>query len=116
MNINPIIQQGLEQGLIKLDNDKKYITYVQQNKRRNYADPEEQVQAETFLKLILNYGYSPSHIQLFVKVTMGSTTKEADIVVYHDDACQAPYIIVECKKPDISEQEFNNYSSKPMPH
>ncbi len=106
MNMNPIIQQGLEKGLIKLDNDQKYITYVHQNKRRNYADPEEQVQAETYLKLILVYGYAPARIQLFVNVPMGSTTKEADLVVYHDDAHEAPYIVVECKHQEVSEQEF----------
>jgi hypothetical protein len=51
------------------------------NKKRNYSNPEEQVQAETFLKLILTYGYDQKRIRLFVPVVMGSTTKEADIIV-----------------------------------
>ena len=38
---------------------------------------------------------------------MGVDTKEADIVVYNDDELQEPHILVECKKEDISEQEFN---------
>jgi type I restriction enzyme M protein len=37
---------------------------------------------------------------------MGVDRKEADIVVYNDDACQEPHILVECKKEDISEPEF----------
>lgn len=100
------ILEGLEKGLISFDDDRKNITYLNQNTRRNYANPEEKVQAETFLKLILTYGYNPKRIRQFVPVTMGSSVKEADIIVYHDDACLSPYIVVECKHQDVSEQEF----------
>jgi len=101
-----LIQQGIEKGLIQLDDEKKYITYLHQNKRRNYTNPEEQVQAETFLKLILIYGYAQERIRLFVPVTMGSTNKEADIIVYNDDKCLSPHIVVECKKEEVSPLEF----------
>jgi len=37
---------------------------------------------------------------------MGSSTKEADILGYNDDKCEEPHIIVECKKPEASELEF----------
>ena len=46
-----LIQQGIEKGLIKFDDEQKYITYIHQNKRRSYKNPEEQVQVEIFLKL-----------------------------------------------------------------
>ncbi|MCF3607947.1 N-6 DNA methylase [Planktothrix agardhii 1033] len=101
-----LIEKGITEGLIKFDDDKKFITYIHQNKKRNYTNPEEQVQAETYLKLILVYGYDPHKILQFVSVTMGSTTKEADIIVYNDNQCQAPYIVVECKKQEVSELEF----------
>jgi len=101
-----LIQQGIEKGLIRFDDEKKNIFYIHQDKRRNYNNPEEQVQAETFLKLVLEYGYPVTHIQQFVPVKMGISTKEADILVYQDAACTQPYIIVECKNADISEQEF----------
>lgn len=101
-----LIQEGLEKGLIKLDDEQKYITYVYQNKKRNYSNPEEQVQAETFLKLILVYGYDQKRIRLFVSVTMGSSVKEADIIVYNDDQHKSPHIVVECKKQEVSELEF----------
>lgn len=101
-----LITQGITKQLIALSEDNKTITYLHQNKRRNYSNPEEQVQAETFLKLVLNYGYPAQRIQQFVSVTMGSSTKEADLVVYHDDACLSPYIVVECKNQDVSELEF----------
>ena len=77
-----LIQQGIDKGLIKFDDAQKNITYVYQNKRRNYTNPEEQVQAETFLKLVLVYGYDPERIEQFVSVKIGSDTREADIIVY----------------------------------
>ena len=101
-----LILQGVAKGLIKLDDEQKYITYIHQNKKRNYTNPEEHVQAETFLKLILTYGYDTKRIRLFVSVTMGSSTKEADIIIYNDDQCLSPHILVECKKQDVSEAEF----------
>ncbi len=101
-----IIDEGVAKGYISFDPEQKYITYLNQNKKRNYTNPEEKVQAETFLKLILTYGYNPKRIRQFVPVTMGATTKEADIIVYNDDAHLSPYIVIECKKQDISELEF----------
>ncbi len=101
-----IIEKGIKKGLIKFDNDRKYITYIYQNKRRNYQNPEEKVQAESFLKLIIDYGYSEEQIKQFVTVKMGSTSKEADIIVYKDTECTKPYIIVECKQEGVSELEF----------
>ena len=47
-NMN-LIEQGIAKGLIKFDEDRKYITYIHQNKKRNYSNPEEEVQAESFL-------------------------------------------------------------------
>lgn len=107
-----LIQQGIEKGLIRFDEEQKNIFYIHQDKRRNFNNPEEQVQAETFLKLVLEYGYPVQRIQQFVSVTMGSSTKEADIIVYNDDACLSPYIVVECKNADISEQEFRQASEQ----
>jgi type I restriction-modification system DNA methylase subunit len=102
-----LIETGLEKGLIKFDADRNFITYCNQNKKRNYNNPEEKVQAETFLTLVLIYGYPEYRIKQFVPVQMGSETKEADIVVYADDKCEETYILIECKKEDITDQEFN---------
>ena len=100
------IQLGLDKGLISFNKDKSRITYTYQKKERNYNNPEEKVQAETFLHLILDYNYPESRIRQFVPVTMGSDTKEADIIVYNDELCLTPHIVVECKRQDISEAEF----------
>lgn len=107
MNPNiSLISLGLQRKLIKFDEEKKSITYIHQNKKRSYSNPEEKIQALTFLKLVLHYGYKPERILQFVSVKMGADTKEADIVVYNDDECLEPHILVECKKEDVSEQEF----------
>ncbi|MBQ2884633.1 MAG: restriction endonuclease subunit M [Alphaproteobacteria bacterium] len=82
------------------------ITYVFQKKERNYNNPEEKVQAETFLRLIIDYNYPVNRIKQFVSVTMGREVKEADIIVYKDEMCLEPYILVECKKQEVSEAEF----------
>lgn len=101
-----LIDTGIEKGLIKFDEDKNFITYIHQGKKRSYNNPEEKVQAETFLTLVLNYGYPVNRIQQFVSVQMGSETKEADIIVYADDECEETYILVECKKEEITDQQF----------
>lgn len=100
------IKIGLEKGIISFNEDMSRITYVYQNKQRNYNNPEEKVQAETFLRLALDYNYPVNRIKQFVSVTMGREVKEADIIVYKDDMCLEPYILVECKKQEVSEAEF----------
>lgn len=101
-----IIKKGIDKGLISFNDDYSRITYIHANKTRNYLDPEEQVEAESFLKLVLVYNYPVQRIKLFEKVTMGASKKEADIIVYEDDLCLNPSIIVECKRQEVSEAEF----------
>lgn len=100
------IQLGIDKGLISFNEDMSRIKYVWQKKERNYTNPEEKVQALTFLQLILDYNYPVEQIRQFESVTMGSEVKEADIVIFADKQCVKPLILVECKKQDVSESEF----------
>ena len=102
-----LLDTGIEKGLIRFDEEQNFITYIDQNKKRNYNNPEEKVQAETFLTLALIYGYPVNRMRQFVPVQMGAETKEADIVVYADDKLEETYILVECKKEDLTDQQFN---------
>jgi type I restriction-modification system DNA methylase subunit len=102
-----LIDKGIEKGLIRFNDDRNFVTYIHQNKKRNYNNPEEKVQTDTFLQLVLIYGYPVERIKQFVSVQMGSETKEADIIIYNDDECEETYILVECKKEDLSDQQFN---------
>ncbi len=84
----------------------KYNCCKSSIKPRNLLNPEESVQAWTFLVLIYNYNYKASRIKMYEPVKMGSETKEADIIVYNDDECTEPHILVECKRADVSEPEY----------
>ena len=100
------IKIGLEKGFISFNDDNTRITYVHQNKERSYNNPEEKVQAVTFISLVIDYNYPVNRIKQFVPVTMGSEIKEADIVVYEDDMCMSPHVLVECKREEVSEAEY----------
>lgn len=106
MNYGVYTQSGIKNGLICISEDESNITYIHQNITRNYKNPEEKVQAEIFCKLILWYNYPVENIGLYVPVTDGSTKKQADIFVYNDSTHNSPHIVIECKKEDVSEQEF----------
>ena len=99
-------QEGIHKGIINITEDESIITYLHHNIVRNYKNPEEKVQAETFCKLVLWYKYPVEKIGLYVPVTDGSTKKQADIFVYNDSNHTSPLIVIECKKEDVSEQEF----------
>ena len=101
-----LIEQGVNSKLIFFNEETNYITYLHQNKSRSYKNPEEKIQALTFLKLVLEYNYPVEYIQQFVTVQMGVSQKEADIIVYNDKGHKSPLIVIECKKEEISELEF----------
>ena len=101
-----LIDQGVACKLIRLEDGDKYIVYTDQNKRRNFDNPEEKVQAEAYLSLVLDYKYPVGQISQFVSIQMGSETKEADIIVYEDALRLNLLIVVECKKQDVTELEF----------
>ncbi|MEY4905709.1 MAG: hypothetical protein RLZZ292_3524, partial [Bacteroidota bacterium] len=107
------ITEGIAKGIISFDQDEKNITYhIATPKKRRYTDPEEQVQAETFCRLVLDYGYPVHRITINEKVTMGASQKEADILVYNDDALTQPYIVVECKNAEVSDAEFKQAANQ----
>ncbi|NOX64247.1 MAG: type I restriction enzyme HsdR N-terminal domain-containing protein, partial [Chlorobi bacterium] len=87
---------------ISFDENQNFITYIHQNKKRNYNNPKEKAQAETFLTLVLIYGYPAKRIKQFVSVQMGVETKQAGIIVYDDDNHEETFILVECKIEDIT--------------
>lgn len=106
MNIEELIQKGKQDEIISFNAEGTRITYEQQNKTKNYKT-EEIVQAEAYLKLIYEYNYPKENVRLFVPVKMGADNREADIVVYKDANHTAPLIVVECKKQEVSNAEYN---------
>jgi type I restriction enzyme M protein len=102
-----LIQEGLAKKYIKFDSEeRKSITYIIPDVKKSFTNPEERVRAETYLQLILQYGYKPQHIGVEVTVPTRVPSIYADIIVYKDDAKKTPYIVIECKKETVSEAEF----------
>lgn len=101
-----LIQEGIKRGYIELINDSNQIRYKNYHRPRNFNNPEEQVQVETFLKLTIDYNYPIENIVLYDEVIMGSSRREADIIVYKDNKHSKPLIVVECKKQEVSDLEF----------
>lgn len=102
-----LINRAIKDRHIALDKKKNLVTYLPHIKTRSLKNPEEEIQLETFLELIYHYNYPSHKLKVSDKVKMGSATKEADIMVYRDDACKDPYIVVECKKRAVSQKVFD---------
>ncbi len=101
-----LIERGVAENLIKINDELKSVTYVPINKKYRYTNPEEQVRVETYLQLIYNYGYEPDRIDIEVVVPRRTPSDLADIVVFRDEKQKEPWIIVECKRQEISDAEF----------
>lgn len=101
-----LFQKGIAKKHIIVNNDYTTVQYNCKNQtKRRLQNPEEFVQATSFLKLIFDYDYLPQNISVNESVQMGSETKEADILVYNDKNSKI-LIVVECKEENINERQF----------
>ena len=76
------------------------------DKKYRFTDPEEKVRARFYVELIEHFQYSQNRIDLEVTVPRRTPSDRADIVVFQDDEKKNPFIVVECKKDETSEAEF----------
>lgn len=106
LQVQDLIDLGVQKGLIRLSEDRRRIEYVNHKLSRDFTKPEAVVEARAYLTLTMEYGYPDDRIRLFAPVAMGSSMKEADIEVFVDEKHESPLIIVECKKEEVSEAEF----------
>lgn len=91
-----LIKDAVQRGFIAFKGSK--VTYhLNQKKTYNWNDPEEWVRAFTISFLVFKKGYPPSRMKTEVKVPRRTPNDWADVVVYSDDRCKSPYIVVECK-------------------
>lgn len=104
----PLFVEGQKNNYISIK-EKDDVTYIEYNckntAKRRLQNPEEFVQATAFLRLIIEYNYSPLNISVNESVQVGSSTKEADILVYNDKNNKI-LIVVECKEEGINERQF----------
>jgi type I restriction enzyme M protein len=101
-----LFKKGIAQKYVVVSDDCATIQYNCKNKtKRRLVNPEEFVQAAAFLKLVLEYDYSPQNISVNESVQVGSETREADILVYNEKHNKI-LIVVECKEEEINERQF----------
>lgn len=102
----PLFVEGLKNNYISVNDDLSRIIYHCKNSpSRRLQNPEEFVQAKTYLKLIIEYKYSPQNISVNESVQVASETKEADILVYAENNKKI-LVVVECKEENINERQF----------
>ena len=102
------LAKALSDGYATLSGEGKQqkITYHAANHTERFSDPEEQVRAEFWAELIYRYEYKPQLIGFEVTVPRRTPADKADLVVYRDEECKEPYLVIECKKADISDSAF----------
>lgn len=101
-----LFKKGMANNYIAINSDNSYITYhCKNNARRKLCNHEEFVQATAYLKLIIDYNYSPLNISVNENVQIGSSIKEPDILVYNETNSKI-LIVVECKEEQINERQF----------
>jgi len=79
-----------------------YVRCIIRNKEIQLK-PEEVVRQLFTERLINHYNYSTKHIQFEYPVSFGREKKFADIVVFEKNHPDAPYIIIETKKPKLKD-------------
>lgn len=101
------IEKGIQNSIISFNKNKTRITYhVKKPFTTNFQNPEEKIRAAYFCELILNYLYPAERIQF--EVSIKPDNDRIDMLVYKDNEYKEPYIVIECKKDGISDNEFKN--------
>jgi len=105
-NQTDFLHIGEQKGYIEFLNEGTTIHYIVPDKEYRFTDPEEQVRARFYVELIELFQYSENRIDVEVRVPRRTPSDLADIVVFQDDEKKNPFIVIECKKEEISEAEF----------
>ncbi len=79
-----------------------FVTCSIRNKKIRLK-PEEIVRQLYAARLIEQYGYPKKRLGFEYQVTFGREKKSADIVVFDKDRPDTPYIIIEVKKPKLTD-------------
>ena len=64
---------------------------------RTWKNPEEWIRAHIVAWLVVERGYPANRIVVEASVPHRTPKERADVVVYRDDECKAPYLVVEAK-------------------
>lgn len=120
---DPRVTECVTRGFIEIA--KERITYNLGHKRTySWNDPEEWVRCRCIAFLIIEKKYPANRLRTEVSVPRRVPSDHADIVVYSDDRCRSPYLVVENKSAGQSskdraqwiEQVFGNANSLRAPY
>lgn len=118
------VVEAIARKIIHVDEEAGQVEYsLHTRKRYDWDDPEEWVRARTIAFLVVTRGYPANRIKTEVTVPRRTPSDHADVVVYQDDRCLTPYLVVENKaanqsKPNRAqaiEQLFGNANSLRAP-
>lgn len=105
--ISQNIDNGEKSGIISFSEDKSRIIYhCNRDYSTSFKNPEEKVRASYFVELVQVYQYPAGRIDIEITVPRRTPEDRADIIVYSDDECKEPFLVVECKKEGITDAEF----------
>lgn len=94
LGLSELSKTAIERGLFSLDGSQIKYAFLR-TKSYRISDPEEKVRADTIAFLVLSKGYDSRKIDTEVE---GSHNDYADIVLYEDERCTKPWLVVENKK------------------
>lgn len=118
----PSVAEAGSRGIIRIAGNR--VTYaLNQERSYDWTDPEEWVRCHSLAWLIIERDYPSNRIRTEVVVPRRTPSDYADVVVYTDDACRQPYLIVENKadpqrrqtRAQAIEQLFGNCNSLRAP-
>lgn len=92
----PWVQEAVARGFIECQGD-RVLYRLHRDRSYSWTDPEEWVRCSTVAYLIVELDYSPKRVDLEVPVPRRVPGDFADIVVFRDDRCREPYLVVENK-------------------
>ncbi len=99
----PCVIEAIRRGIISIDGER--VTYrLNQQRAYSWTDPEEWVRAYTISWLIIEKDYPVIRLRTEVNVPRRTPNDFADIVVYIDDQCRDPYLVVENKAAGQTQQ------------
>lgn len=119
---NENVAECIARGVIEISNGK--VTYHLNHKKSYvWSDPEEWVRCIAISNLVIDKKYPATQMKVEVQVPRRTPSDFADIVVYRDEACRDPYLVVECKSDGQTktgrdqgvEQLFGNANSLRIP-
>jgi len=117
-DLHPLVEEAQRRGYLSINGDR--ITYhCHRRYEDDWSDPEEKVRARTYVWLIIERDYLPDRIEVEVTVPRRTPSDRADIVLFLDDECRVPFLVVENKSEGVTaaekrqaiEQAFGNANS-----